>query len=86
MRLAPLALAVPLEKVQSVGRRIMYRPSRVHTEMNRRLLQRIATVLLLVAGVISLVIWSVLPVSIPARGTFHEFELDTTVDSEAAKY
>ena len=54
--------------------------------MNRRLLRRIATVLLLVAGVISLAIWSVLPASIPARGRFHDFELDTTVDSESAKY
>ncbi len=54
--------------------------------MNRRFLRRIATVLLLVAGVISLAIWSVLPASIPARGHFHDFELDTTVDSESAKY
>ena len=54
--------------------------------MNRRLLRRIATVLFLVAGVISLAIWSVLPASIPARGQFHDFELDTTVDSESAKY
>ena len=54
--------------------------------MNRRRLRRIVTVLLLVAGVISLAIWSVLPASIPVRGRFHDFELDTTVDSESAKY
>ena len=54
--------------------------------MTRRVLQRIATVLLMVAGVISLVLWSLLPASLPARGRFHGFELDTTVDSESAQY
>ena len=42
--------------------------------------------LLVVAGVTSLALWSSLPASIPARGRFHDFELDTTVDSESAKY
>ena len=54
--------------------------------MIRRRLRRIATVLLLLAGAIALAIWSVLPASIPVRGRFHDFELDTTVDSESAKY
>ena len=54
--------------------------------MSRRRLRRIATVLLLLAGAIALAIWSVLPASIPVRGRFHDFELDTTVDSESAKY
>ena len=42
--------------------------------------------LLLFAGAIALAIWSVLPASIPVRGRFHDFELETTVDSESAKY
>ncbi len=54
--------------------------------MIRRRLRRIATVLLLFAGAIALAIWSVLPASIPVRGRFHDFELETTVDSESAKY
>ena len=54
--------------------------------MIRRRLRRIATVLLLFAGAIALAIWSVLPASIPVRGRFHDFALETTVDSESAKY
>ena len=54
--------------------------------MKRKPLRRIAIVLLAVTGLISLAVWSVLPASIPARGRFHDFVLDTTVDSEAAKY
>ena len=54
--------------------------------MSRRLVRRLATVFLLVAGLIALAIWSILPASIRARGRFHNFELDTTVDSESAKY
>ena len=42
--------------------------------------------LLLLAGAIALAIWSVLPASIPVHGRFHDFELDTTVDSQSAKY
>ena len=48
--------------------------------------RRIAIVLLFVSGALSLALWFVLPASIPARGRFHAFELDTTVDSESAKY
>ncbi len=54
--------------------------------MNKRLLLRIVTALFLLAVAMSLFLWSALPPSIPARGTFHDFEIDTTVDSESAKY
>ena len=54
--------------------------------MNRRFLRRIVIVCLVVTGLISFAIWSVLPASIPASGRFHDFDLDTTVDSESAKY
>ncbi len=54
--------------------------------MNRRFLQRTAIVLLVAAGAIALALWSVLPASLPARGRFHDFDLDTTVDSESARY
>ena len=54
--------------------------------MSRRGLRRVGAVLLLVAGALALAVWSVLPASIPARGRFHDFEIDTTVDSESAKY
>ena len=40
--------------------------------MNQRLLVRIVTALLLLAGAISLSLWSALPPSIPARGIFHD--------------
>lgn len=52
----------------------------------RTLRRRIAAVLLLVACAILLALWSALPASIPARGQFHDFDLETTVDSTAAKY
>ena len=51
-----------------------------------RRLRRIAPVLLLVASAIALAIWSALPASLPVRGRFHDFEIDTTVGSESAKY
>ena len=54
--------------------------------MTGRRLRRIGAVLLLGAGAIALAIWFVLPASLPARGRFHGFELDTTVDSESARY
>ena len=54
--------------------------------MNKRLFLRIVTALLLLGVAMSLFLWSALPPSIPARGTFHDFEIDTTVDSESAKY
>ncbi len=54
--------------------------------MTRRRLRRIATSLLLLVGAIAFGIWSVLPASIPARGRFHGFDINTTVDSEAARY
>jgi len=41
---------------------------------------------LVLVGTIALVVWSVLPAAIPARGWFHDFDLNTTVDSEAARY
>ena len=54
--------------------------------MTRRRLRRVGAVLLLVVGALALAVWSALPASIPAQGRFHDFELDTTVDSESAKY
>ena len=51
-----------------------------------RLLRLIATVLLLVVGLMGFAAWSLLPASIPVSGRFHDFALDTTVDSEDAKY
>lgn len=54
--------------------------------MARRRLRNIATSLLLLLGATALLVWSVLPASIPARGRFHDFDLNTTVDSEAARY
>jgi hypothetical protein len=54
--------------------------------MTRRRLRTIATVVLLLASAIALVVWSVLPAAIPARGRFHDFDVNTTVDSEAARY
>ena len=54
--------------------------------MNKRRLLSVVTALLLLAIAMSLFLWSALPPSIPARGTFHDFEIDATVDSESAKY
>ena len=54
--------------------------------VTRKRLRRVGAGLFLVAGALAFAIWFVLPASIPARGRFHDFELDTTVDSEAAKY
>jgi hypothetical protein len=52
--------------------------------MARRRFRNIATSLLLSAT--ALLVWSSLPASVPARGRFHDFDLNTTVDSEAARY
>ena len=54
--------------------------------MIRKPRRAIATSLLLLVGAIALGVWAWLPASIPARGQFHGFELDTTVDSESARY
>ena len=51
-----------------------------------RRLRLIATALLLVMGLMGFAAWSLLPASIPVSGRFHEFALDTTVDSEDARY
>ena len=54
--------------------------------MPRRRLRRIAISLILLSGAIALVVWSVLPAAIPVRGRFHDFQIDTMVDSESARY
>jgi hypothetical protein len=54
--------------------------------MTRRRLRTIAASLLLLVTTIALAGWFTLPASIPARGDFHGFALDTTVDSESARY
>ena len=54
--------------------------------MIRRRLRRLAVVVLLPVGAVALAIWSLLPASIPASGRFHDFEIDTIVDSESARY
>lgn len=54
--------------------------------MTSRQLRTIAIALLLLAGAVAVVACFVLPAAIPARGRFHGFELDTTVDSESARY
>ena len=57
----------------------------VAAAVTRRRFRRVGAVLLLVAGALALAVWSVLPATIPAQGRFHDFEIDTTVDSESAK-
>jgi hypothetical protein len=54
--------------------------------MTRRRLRTIAASLLLLVTTIALAVWFTLSASIPARGDFHGFALDTTVDSESARY
>jgi hypothetical protein len=58
----------------------------VEETMTRRRLRTIATLVLVLVSTIALVVWSVLPATIPVRGRFHGFEIDTTIDSESARY